>query len=95
MEIWQPISISHEVANTGWVRLRKRSIFCPRGNRTDIEQAIIEPYSKFNKLFVTLDGKRVEVGLLVAKAFLDGDSNAVEYIDGDYTNTHVDNLRWV
>lgn len=84
-EVWEKVDDSnYEISNFG--RLRRI------GRRKLIEGSISEGYIQ-----VAINGVTQRVHRLVAKAFIPNpdEKEMVDHIDGNRTNNHVSNLRWV
>ena len=64
-----------------------------RNNLGDAYLPMAEPYKR-----VSVDGRLRSLSRMITTAFLvpkSPEHNEVDHIDGDPTNNHLDNLRWV
>lgn len=92
----------YEVSSTGEVRSVERMVNSPRGKRR-VRSKILAPsthHRGYKLVNLHREGKRksTAVHLLVAKAFLGSQPHegmVVAHVDGDPTNTRLDNLIWV
>lgn len=91
-EEWKPV-LGHEgydVSNMGRVRSYARRNRC-------YYLLTPSPNMRNGRLYVTLDGKNLNLARLVAFAFVPGHSaerDTVDHKDGDVTNNRASNLRW-
>ena len=92
MQIWKDIEGykgHYQISNYGNVRSLKKDAFLMKGG-------YLKGYKIIN-LWKNGTGKMFRVHRLVAAAFIPNPDNkpCVDHIDGDRTNNHADNLRWV
>lgn len=90
MEEWRTIYSFpwHSVSNEGRVRNEKTN--------TILKQRALSNGNQYVSLNALGKGYPKNVAVLVANAFIPNPTNAtrVDFIDGDKTNCHVDNLKW-
>ena len=92
MQIWKDIEGykgHYQISNYGNVRSLKKDAFLMKG-------AYLKGY-KIISLWKNGIGKMFRVHRLVAAAFIPNPENkpCIDHIDGDKSNNHADNLRWV
>lgn len=92
MQIWKDIEGykgHYQISNYGNVRSLKKDAFLMKGG-------YLKGY-KIISLWKNGTGKMFRVHRLVAAAFIPNPENkpCIDHIDGDRTNNHADNLRWV
>ena len=92
MQIWKDIEGykgHYQISNYGNVRSLKKDAFLMKG-------AYLKGY-KIISLWKNGIGKMFRIHRLVAAAFIPNPENkpCIDHIDGNRTNNHADNLRWV
>lgn len=92
MQIWKDIEGykgHYQISNYGNVRSLKKDAFLMKGG-------YLKGY-KIISLWKNGTGKMFRVHRLVAAAFIPNPENkpCIDHIDGNRTNNHADNLRWV
>ena len=92
MQIWKDIEGykgHYQISNYGNVRSLKKDAFLMKGG-------YLKGYKIIN-LWKNGTGKMFRVHRLVAAAFIPNPENkpCIDHIDGNRTNNHADNLRWV
>ena len=105
MEVWKEIdgyNQRYEVSNYGRVRSKDMVVNGRLQNCHKIKGRILKPYTDkegYKGVVLCINQKRKTFRLhrLVAAAFIPNPDNkpCVDHIDGDRTNNHADNLRWV
>lgn len=94
---------NYEVSNFGRVRSKEREVtqFGHKKNYTRIMKGKVLQQRKQNAgylvVWLSVEGKKkaITVHRLVATAFVKGNGNDVNHIDGNKINNRVDNLEWV
>lgn len=94
---------NYEVSNFGRVRSKEREVtqFGHKKNYTRIKKGKVLQQRKQNAgylvVWLSVEGKKkaITVHRLVATAFVKGNGNDVNHIDGNKINNRVDNLEWV
>ena len=103
MEIWKDVPGYvglYQISNYGRVKSVFRNEICGNMNRKRNEK-ILKPSLRKRYYFVSLSKNGIKynavIHRLVAAAFIPNPDNkpCIDHIDGDRTNNHADNLRWV
>ena len=99
-EIWKVMAENprYEVSNFGNVRKSGYWYNYDTGFKEYVEPVVLTAIPENNGyLFVNFESRHLAVHLLVAHAFLEEPEipSFVQFIDGDITNCHADNLKYV
>ena len=103
MEIWKDVPGYvglYQISNYGRVKSVFRNEICGNMNRKRNEK-ILKPSLRKRYYFVSLSKNGIKynavIHRLVAAAFIPNPENkpCIDHIDGNRTNNHADNLRWV
>lgn len=105
MEIWKDLTGYigiYQVSNNGRIKSLSRKIVRKNGQIAIVKEKILKSKKdRYGYFFIVLSNnnirKTILVHRLVAAAFIPNPENkpCIDHIDGNRTNNHADNLRWV